>query len=32
MRCPNCDAEMYQSEEDPDIWICEECEFVEDRR
>ena len=32
MRCPNCDAEMHQSEDDEDIWYCEECMYMEDRR
>jgi transposase len=32
VKCPNCDAEMEQSDEDDDIWICSECGWVEDRR
>jgi|KBSMisStandDraft_5_1062788.scaffolds.fasta_scaffold13896_5 transposase len=31
MKCPNCDAEMYQSDEDDDVWVCPECGLVEDR-
>lgn len=25
MLCPNCDAEMYRSLDDPQLWICEDC-------
>jgi hypothetical protein len=34
VKCPNCDAEMHTSddEDEPDVWYCSECGFVEDRR
>jgi len=31
MRCPNCDAEMHQDDEEEGLWHCGECNWVEDR-
>jgi len=32
VRCPNCDAEMYEDEaEEPGHWICDECGYEERR-
>jgi ribosomal protein L37AE/L43A len=31
MNCPNCDAEMIEEVEDG-IWVCPDCDHIEDRR
>jgi hypothetical protein len=31
MKCPNCDAEMYQDDGADWIWHCPECGLVEER-
>lgn len=31
MNCPNCHAEMIEEVEDG-IWVCPDCDHIEDRR